>query len=66
MRVRAELAMSTSQSGLCRGCYDDYWRIHIEWISQFAYVTVAVRAEDIPIPDSPRGAHNYVLEGTGD
>lgn len=59
---RQELAMSTSQSGLCRDCYEGGKRLKIEWIEQFAYHTVVVNALSQSNPDVPRGAANHVLE----
>ncbi|MCE2494582.1 MAG: hypothetical protein J4F40_18625 [Alphaproteobacteria bacterium] len=57
-----ELAMSTSQSGLCLDCYKGGSRLKIEWIEQFAYRTVVVDALSESNPDLPRGASNHVLE----
>ena len=61
-KERADLAMSTSQSGLCRGCYDAGRRLTISWLDQHCYETVAVDALTLPNPDRPRGASNHVLE----
>ena len=63
-RERADLAMSTSQSGLCIKCYNRGRRIFIEWISQFAYITAVANADELTNPDNPRGAHNYMLDGS--
>ena len=57
---RSALAMSTSQAGLCRGCYDEDKRIYIYWIGQFAYLTGVGHKADFDDPNRPRGAHNEV------
>ena len=59
---RRRLAMTTSQCGLCLGCYEEGKRIYIDWISQHAYVTLVANSEDLTDPDRPRGSHNLVLK----
>ena len=70
---RARLAMSTSQCGLCLGCYEEGKRLTIEWISQFCYRSFVFNVDKPPWPPSRvshpdgtttekwRGASDYVL-----
>ena len=58
--TRGQLAMTTSQCGLCLGCYEDGKRIYIEWIDQFSYCTKVGSVEWMENPDHPRGSHNLV------
>ena len=60
--TRHHLAMATSQAGLCVSCYYSGYRIYIDWIQQFAYVTLVARAEDLRDPERPRGAHNLMVD----
>lgn len=60
-RPRRDLAMTTSQCGLCLRCYFEGKRIYIEWISQHAYVTRVGLRDGLKNPNRPRGAHNWVL-----
>ena len=59
---RDELAMTTSQCGLCVTCYVLGKRLVIVWFAPLAYSTRVVDADHLPDPDQPRGAHNLMIE----
>ena len=60
--TRRNLAMATSQAGLCVSCYSSGYRIYISWVGQFGYVTLVAWAEDLRDPERPRGAHNLMVD----
>lgn len=72
-KKRGQLAMATQQCGLCLGCYEEGWRVTIQYVSQFAYETIVVDVDDPRHPprwvsspqgrwETRRGAHDLITE----